>query len=169
MTLYGSEWLCMIIHNHKLYFSIDIVFNKILKQFTRFSKKNIWNVNTSKDLLTKSRFCIKLRNSCSICACSSRSGSFWKHLHAYIRKWLKSWTHGQSWVAIFWFFLRPLGYIPKRIIFLWSILISMYRKDAIPFCFAVCFAVIGNTIIVIQFDPYPPWMIGLTTRIHKHP
>ena len=39
MKLYDSEWLCMIIHNQKLYFFIVVVFNKILKQFIRFSKR----------------------------------------------------------------------------------------------------------------------------------
>ena len=51
---------------------IDIVFNKILKQFTRFSKRlnlKCLNIKRYFYLLTKSWLCIKLCNSCSICAC----------------------------------------------------------------------------------------------------
>ena len=51
MKLYDSEWLCIIIHNQKLYFFIDVVFNEILNNIRDFPKKMIENVKTSKDIL----------------------------------------------------------------------------------------------------------------------
>ena len=51
MKPYDSEWLCMIIHNQKLYFFIDVVFNKILNNLQDFPKNQIENVKTSQDIL----------------------------------------------------------------------------------------------------------------------
>ena len=74
MTLYESVWLCMTMNDYVQLCMTMYDNNKILKQFTGFSKKlnwKCWNIKRYFDLLTKYWLCIKLRNSCSIRACFS--------------------------------------------------------------------------------------------------